>query len=347
MNTWTQEARWWKPLELSLFESPDEGGARSTPRCSSSYSLNSSSSADDDDGGREHRGGYVGKSGSIGGRLRRRLQRLTAEAVAAAVEEKARPSPEDDASAALGEHRVEVEGSGALPGLGAAVDVTPWVTVDVRESLGPDIPACWYNQATAEYHWGSVPPSSSTAERTIGPGGPGSQPRSSVESLEARESLEGPSAKDLSAIAHRADGEAWLRRQDHTALLAKGEVVREIGSTGWRQVRVAHIQVSFTSTESGFKCVGEAGAGDGARNLSSEGDSSETIGYRERARPEDAAKVETTAGLPAEVETREMISQPLSFFHHVETNELRRDIPPTSLLVAWIVYVGVSYWGGG
>ena len=73
VNTWNQEVRWTKPLEMSLFEA--NGGRPGTG--------NSSKLSEDDDDD----GDGVGGVDSISGRFKRRLAELTEEATLAAEEE--------------------------------------------------------------------------------------------------------------------------------------------------------------------------------------------------------------------------------------------------------------------
>lgn len=142
VNTWNNEARWVKPLELSLFES-DGGGSSRPGTCDSSLQ----------DGGRGTCGGEFDDADGVSIQYRQRLEQLTAEAVKEAeVEAQSSRLSADDA-----------EGTGAWDEGSKgqrepAINDAAWRRIALDDRLGPNTPPCWYNIATSEYHWGDNPP---------------------------------------------------------------------------------------------------------------------------------------------------------------------------------------------
>eukprot|EP00903_Cladosiphon_okamuranus_P017882 g16455.t1 len=184
VNTWNQEIRWTKPLEMILFETD---GGRPGSRSSSNFS------EDDDDEGDGGGGGLE----SISGRFRQRLVELTGEATLAAEEEEGflryvaanmatLITPEDSSSSSDNMFNTNNDnndnnksgrgtcGGGNKPdgdegdkgnrealALNAAREWR-FVSTDSRLQSSPSPltkkSKCWYRAETSEYFWGSHPP---------------------------------------------------------------------------------------------------------------------------------------------------------------------------------------------
>ncbi|CAN0188471.1 unnamed protein product, partial [Ectocarpus fasciculatus] len=157
VNTWNQEIRWVKPLEISLFEESSGGGATNRPG-----TANSSKDSDAD----EELGGDT-----VSSRFRQRLVELTGEATRAAEEEEqflrhvVANIATISASYGLSKSKDGDEGaeSAADQTLLALAAAREWrfVSTDSRFSLpspGTTKSKCWYRAKTSEYFWGSNPP---------------------------------------------------------------------------------------------------------------------------------------------------------------------------------------------
>lgn len=276
VNTWNQEVRWTKPLEMSLFETGgDRPGTGNTSKLSD----------DDDDGG--------GGADSISGRFRQRLVELTGEATLAAEEEAAfhryvaaniAAITETINNVTVNKSNGTVKSDGKIEGSGdkstrealalAAAREWRFVSTDGRllpPSTGADPSTsntkktkCWYRAETSEYYWGDHPPLLGLLPRLDldlrGPGRRKAAPSSGDDSGGDRglgrcsSEVDGASGATRSGdrdaglpgtfhpnfgvvFADRASGESWLRAQDVGALLARSEKVCDIGPAGWRQLR--------------------------------------------------------------------------------------------------------------
>lgn len=266
VNTWNQEIRWVKPLEISLFE--DCGGTK-RPGTGNSSKL---SFADDDDDG-----DGVGGADSVGGRFRQRLVDLTKEAaLAAEEEEKFLRYVAANAAALVGDTgdnaRVVKDGTDsdvrrerfAL----AAAKEWRFVRTDasfVVPSPGADVKKkCWYHSVTSEYFWGDHPPLLALFRLQIGDDLQWHEGERIASAGNGRIGASNSGGSDLGGgstlagsggpcrgvepvatlhpkfgliFADRASGEAWLKAQELSLLLEKSEKVCDLGPAGWCQLK--------------------------------------------------------------------------------------------------------------
>lgn len=272
VNTWNQEIRWIKPLEISLFES--RGSATNKSVTGNFSRLSGGNDDDNDDGG----GGVA----SIGDRFRQRLVELTGEATLAAEEEErflryvaaniatitaaAYNDVETDNSSSG--YRVEADADGTDKALAfAAAREWTFVGTDKRLLSSPGAATkhkCWYHAGTSEYFWGDNPPllglllhcgdgasqKKSNARPPIGSDGRGGSDHSVGDSGGVVGEVVGgdlPAAGATGTLhpvlglifSDRASGEAWLKTQHLGPLLAKSVRVCDIGPAGWCQLRAA------------------------------------------------------------------------------------------------------------
>ncbi|CAM9152240.1 unnamed protein product, partial [Laminaria digitata] len=300
VNTWNQEIRWSKPLEMSLFEDPkDKQTARpGTPGASTTTGFD----ADTFDDG----------VGSIGSRFAQLYGQLADKATHAAEEEAGMMRYVEATTATT-------QGGGDM--LAAASEWT-FVSTDSRLSRA----RCWYRARTSEYFWGNIPPMLSAAKSPAaardtdsggnaggtsgGGGGGGVDP-----------------GRAVVGFPDRAAGEAWLKTQDIPSLLEKSETVRGIGPSGWRQLRAAPPLPDNDGTASQLTISAEEansslGGGGAPTDLASP---TSLTSLTSVASVANAAEVAT--------ETRALCSSPsFTFFHHAEMRQVRWCLSPRSAL---------------
>lgn len=255
VNTWNQEIRWIKPLEISLFESRDN--ATSRPGTGNSSRLSRGDEEDDDEGG----------VATIGDRFRQRLVELTGEATMAAEEEERfvrhvaaniatiTATGKNDSSSSDGTNEGSADGTDRALALTAARE---WRFVSTDKRLLSSSSAatamehkCWYHAGTSEYFWGNNPPLLGLL-LCLGDGvsRAKSEPLDGV--ADSSRIVGGTVGGDGSAgptgtvhpelglvFSDRASGEAWLKTQDLGPLLARSVRVCDIGPAGWCQLRAA------------------------------------------------------------------------------------------------------------
>ncbi|CAM9318828.1 unnamed protein product [Ectocarpus sp. 8 AP-2014] len=358
VNTWNQEIRWVKPLEISLFEESSGGGTTNRPG-----TANSSKDSDADE--------ELGVD-TVSSRFRMRLVELTGEATRAAEEEERflRHVVANIATISASYSITKSKG-GDEKGAKSAADQTlltltaarEWrfVSTDSRFSLpspGTTKSKCWYRAKTSEYFWGGNPPllgllpcfpenmgsyegnPGSSAGRSGGGGSVGTHSTLGNEGVVA-----GGRSPDGVALVHpelglvfvdRASGEAWLKTQDLDLLLNRSEKVCDIGRAGWCQLKAA------VPTEAAFAAVAEDGVVRGGGSTSKEGGTVKgPLGDSPRAAtPAAAAEVDgtATAGEVVPDGSRSGGSstpRPLfTFFHHAQMGEARWCLSPRSALLA-------------
>lgn len=187
VNTWNQEVRWVKPLEMSLFED------KTTPRPGTPDDSTDSEAEFAVD--------------SVSNRFAQRYKKLTKDAARAAEEE-----------AGLLRYVAATQGADML----ASAGEWSFVSTDTRLANTK----CWYRRSTSEYFWGKVPPLRAAGDVRVSEDVVGDSAKSG-----------GTSTVPRCGFADRAAGEAWLKTQDLSLLMARGEKVRDIGSAGWRQMQ--------------------------------------------------------------------------------------------------------------
>lgn len=361
VNTWNQEIRWVKPLEISLFEESSGGGATNRPG-----TANSSKDSDAD----EELGGDT-----VSSRFRQRLVELTGEATRAAEEEERFLRHVVANIATISASYNIVKSKGGDEGAESAADQTllalgaarEWrfVSTDSRFSLpstGTTKNKCWYRAKTSEYFWGGNPPllgllpclpettgshernPGSSAGRSGSGGSVGTNSTLGNEGVDAAEGGAGP--PDGVAVVHpelglmfvdRAAGETWLKTQDLGSLLNRSEKVCDIGRAGWCQLKAA------IPSEAAFAAVTEDGVVRGGGNISKgSGTVKAPLGDSPRAATSAAAAAEmddaATAGVAVLDTSRSGGSSkpgPLfTFFHHPQMGEARWCLSPRSALLA-------------
>ncbi|CAM9339293.1 unnamed protein product [Scytosiphon promiscuus] len=335
VNTWNQEIRWVKPLEISLFEHSD----------------------------------------SIGGRFRQRLVDLTKEAALAAEEEEkflryvaanaaTLAGDTGDGSLAM-EDGADNDVRREKLALAAAREWR-FVRTDARfgvSSPGTDVQKkCWFHSMTSEYFWGDHPPllgllrvgddpqrrggkaiagaghlrNGGSADCDDGDGG-GSTLARSDGCGRGNESPPTVHPKVGLIFADRASGEAWLKAQVLDLLLKQSEKVCDIGPTGWCQLKAA-IPPPIPDA-AGVRSI-ERQIGRGGGEIAESGQQGET------GTDPSTAVVRTGRGstIPASTVVRHGQALPLegsftprpffTFFHRAETGEVRWCLSPRSALVA-------------
>lgn len=297
MNTWNHEARWVKPLEMSLFEH-SEGGEGSPPQGASSTSP---------DGAGDYLHGDHGTEG-IGSRFRQRLTLLTAEAFREA----------EDEARSLRLSAADADGASRLS---AGEQGGSWKQVTTGGGEEHTSPSCWFNTSTSEYYWGNDPPGSSAVSIS------GDEPYSSFRSRPNDETqAKNNDAGDSStfSVRDRASGEAWLKRQDITALLSRSEVVQTIGPAGWQQMRVR------PSTASSPDCALDGGfsrstAGGKATATSAEQATQEAIDAVHEQDMHAVTRSSEALVSPSTTVTEAERRRPqaITFFYRAETREAR------------------------
>lgn len=267
VNTWNQEIRWIKPLEISLFESRDS--AMNRPGTGNSSRLSGGEDDDDDDGS--------GRVASIGDRFQQRLVDLTGEATTAAEEEErfirfvtanittiiaAGHNDGESNRSGGGSNEGGADGADKVLALAAAREWR-FVSTDKRLLLPSPGTAtkqkCWYHANTSEYFWGNNPPLLGLLRRA---GDGALRKNSTPQPVRGSDSHDGRRQSALvgdivsgdvgvagpTGTVHpefglvfpdRASGEAWLKTQDLGPLLATSVRVCDIGPAGWCQLRAA------------------------------------------------------------------------------------------------------------
>ncbi|CAM9288359.1 unnamed protein product [Ectocarpus sp. 13 AM-2016] len=362
VNTWNQEMRWVKPLEISLFEESSGGGATNRP--------GTANSSRDSDANEE-----LGVE-TVSGRFRKRLVELTGEATRAAEEEErflrhvvaniATISASDSITKSKGgdEKGAKSAADQTLLALAAAREWR-FVSTDSRFSLpspGTTKNKCWYRAKTSDYFWGGNPPLLGLLPcfpENLGSheGNPGSSAGRSGGAVGTHSTLGnegvvaggtaegGAGPPDAVAVVHpemglvfvdRASGEAWLKTQDLGLLLSRSEKVCDIGRAGWCQLKAA------VPSDTAFAAVAEYGIVRGGGGTSKEGGTVKgPLGDIPRtATPATAAEVDGAATAGEEVPDAarsggSSTPRPLfTFFHHAHMGEARWCLSPRSALLA-------------
>lgn len=209
VNTWNQEIRWVKPLEMSLFDG-------SAPNTRPSTGTTEDSMADR----------FDGPADSIGSRFSQRYKELTRRATEAAEEE-----------ARLVRYAAATQNADMITAAGR------WTFVTTDRCLEPT--KCWHRASTSEYYWGDIPPllrphglrDANTGE-SLGVG----------EDAAGEKGIHTDVRDTGLGFPDRAAGESWLKGQDATLLLVRSEAVRKIGQAGWRQLQAPPLHVDATPT---------------------------------------------------------------------------------------------------
>ncbi|CAB1113691.1 unnamed protein product [Ectocarpus sp. CCAP 1310/34] len=363
VNTWNQEIRWVKPLEISLFEE-SSGGATNRP--------GTANPSKDSDAGEE-----LGVD-TVSSRFRKRLVELTGEATRAAEEEERflRHVVANIATISASYGIAKSKG-GDEKGAESAADQTllalaaarEWrfVSTDSRFSLpspGTTKNKCWYREKTSDYFWGGNPPllgllpffpenveshegnPGSSAGRSGGGGSVGTHSTLGNEGVVAGGTAEGGAGPpDAVAVVHpelglvfvdRASGEAWLKTQDLGLLLKRSEKVCDIGRAGWCQLKAA------VPSETAFAAVAEDGIVRGAGSTSKKGGTVKgPLGVIPRAATAattaEVGGAATAGGAVPDASRSAGSSTPrplFTFFHHAQLGEARWCLSPRSALLA-------------
>lgn len=334
VNTWNQEIRWAKPLEMSLFEDKGKDARPGTPGASTG----SGADADTFDDG----------VGSIGSRFAQLYGKLADKATQAAEEE----------AGMMRYVEATTQGGDML----AAASEWTFVSTDSRLSRAK----CWYRARTSEYFWGKTPPLVSSAQA------PTSAARAKDNDGNAGDSAGvggkgggGVDPGQAVSFADRAAGETWLKTQDIPSLLEMSEVVCGIGPVGWRQLRAtplpdkdlaSELTVSAEDTNSIPASITASNSPAGKKlDAPGDGDSvgqdgilhqQQQLGASAPTDVASATSVASTASVPSlsvpsmSVPSASVPSVPrvsssvpsFTFFHHAEMGQVRWCLSPRSAL---------------
>ncbi|CAN0325015.1 unnamed protein product, partial [Pylaiella littoralis] len=362
VNTWNQEIRWIKPLEISLFESR---GSATNKSVTGNFSRLSGGNDDDNDDG----GGVA----SISDRFRQRLVELTGEATLAAEEEEkflryvaaniatitaaAYNDVETDNSSSG--YRVEADADGTDKALAfAAAREWTFVGTDKRLLSSPGAATkhkCWYHAGTSEYFWGDNPPllglllhcgdgasqKESNARPPIGSDGRGGSDHSFGDSggvvgeVVGGDLLAAGATGTLHPVlglifSDRASGEAWLKTQDLGPLLANSVRVCDIGPAGWCQLRAAvPSHCTCAGGRGNCDCPVYAAGCTGPATMSTVTEDSAAVLAAGRSRTVDG----NPTTLPDDGDSSVSLTF-FTFFHHAETGGVRWCLSPRSALLA-------------
>ena len=328
VNTWNQEIRWAKPLEMSLFEDQEKGDARpGTPSTSARSGLD----ADTFDDGVD----------SIGSRFTRLHSQLTDKATQAAEEE-----------ARMLRYVEATQGGGML----AAASEWTFVSTDSRLSRA----RCWYRARTSEYFWGKIPPLGSFFQAAAAASGKDSDGNAGCSAVVGgKVGGVGPGGQAVT-FTDRAAGETWLKTRDIPSLLETSEVVCGIGPAGWRQLQATLLPDNDLASQltTGSPEDHNSNAVPNTASNSATGEKMDALGGSDSAgqessphhrlggvAPTDVTSVENVANVPnaasvasatsvrvASVTLASCSVPSFTFFHHAEMGQVRWCLSPRSAL---------------
>lgn len=328
VNTWNQEIRWVKPLEMSLFEDRPKGDSRpGTPNTSAGSGFD----ADTFDDGVD----------SIGSRFTKLHGQLTDKATQAAEEE-----------AGMLRYVEATQGGDML----AAASEWTFVSTDSRLSRA----RCWFRARTSEYFWGKIPPLDSVAQAptvTRGKDSDGNAGYSAI--VGGKVGGIDPGGQAVS-FTDRAAGETWLKTQDIPSLLERSETVCSIGPAGWRQLRATllpdnalasqstnvsaedHNSTTVLTTASNSatgKSLDALGGADSAGQDCNPHHQPNGIAPTDVANVRNVVNVANVANVASVASVRVASASPASrrvpsfmFFHHAEIGQVRWCLSPRSAL---------------
>ncbi|CAM9101386.1 unnamed protein product [Hapterophycus canaliculatus] len=372
VNTWNQEIRWVKPLEISLFEDRSSGSGANRPGTGDSSKL---SFLDDDDDGDD-----LGGADTISGRFRQRLFDLTKEAALAAEEEESflRYVAANAATLAgkTGDNSLVVEDgadSDARRRRNALAAAREWRFVRTDASFdaspfGTGVKKkCWYHSMTSEYFWGDHPPllgllrlhigddlrrlegktiAGSGSGRSSGGRKSGGDNDGAGNTLaisgDCGRGIEPAATVHLEfglVFADRASGEAWLKAQELDLLLKGSEKVCDIGLAGWCQLRAAVPSTVPVAGGIDEKRAAPPNSTALAEKATDDFQDGQGTGPSVGVLRVDKAGAATAAAVADDdrVVPRRGSSMPcpfFTFFHRAETGEVRWCLSPRSALIA-------------